>query len=318
MSMNGGPYLCCVLCGIESFLYIRSELRKAHKDWGRSLIVRAAELEQLDLETDPPMWSFFYRAMLDDPKTDHLSISGISPHLMVDRKRHRVMIDSDKALRWNIGFRMANLFETDWNREKRLVIGYVMHPHCWLLVDRFLRHGIVKQDLRAFIQAIEIFWRADRTLWMPDLIHDTSEYPCYDHAAPPFIIRDIQMLITVATNELGKSLRQRARLRSIVANVPLEVIMIVIDTIYESRPPCPERIQDTRNVLEAFQLKLPDSYWQRRCNPILIFEAQDVIKAGTQIDGVYFCLGLHELLLQEDCRILYLVECIKRCISNGT
>ncbi|KAB8201642.1 hypothetical protein BDV34DRAFT_237473 [Aspergillus parasiticus] len=354
MSINGDPYLCCVLCGIESFLYIGSELRKAHKDWGvwaerkvnkrKSLIVPAAELEQLDLETDPPMWSFFYRAILDDPKTDRLSISGISLYLMVDRKKHRLMIDSDKALvfpgpkmayqRWNISFRRANLFETDWNREKGLVIGYAMHPHCWLLVDRFLGHGVVKQDLRTFIQAIEIFWGTDRTLWMPDLIHGTSEYSCYDHAAPwikhncprygagnfnrthmsssPFIIRDIQRLTT------------GARLRSIVANVPVEVIMIIIDTIYESRPPCPERIQDTRNVLEAFQWKLPDSYWPRRCNPSLIFEAQDVIKAGTQIDWVYFCLGLHELLLQEDwyCNsglyfrgwILYLVECIEGCI----
>ncbi|PIG69608.1 hypothetical protein AARAC_002764 [Aspergillus arachidicola] len=177
--------------------------------------------------------------------------------------------------RWNIDFHMANLFETDWNREKSLLIGYITHPHCWLLIDRFLGHGVVKQDLRAFIQAIERFWRADRTLWMSDLIHDTSEYSCYDYAAPwikhnfpryttgnfnrthmsssPFIIRDIQKLMTVATNEHGKPLGQGVRSRSIVANVPVEVIMIIIDTIYESRPPCPERIQDTRNVLEAFQ-----------------------------------------------------------------
>lgn len=266
------------------------------------------------------------------------------------------MIDSDKALilpgptmasqRWNIDFHMANLFGTDWNREKSLLIGYIMHPHCWLLVDRFPGHGVVKQDLRAFIQVIEIFWRTERTLWMPVLIHGTSEYSCYDHAAPwikhncprygagnfnrthmsssPIIIRDIQTLITVATNEHGKPLGQGVRWHSIVANVPVEVIMIIIDTIYESRPPCPERIQDTRNVLEAFQWKLPDSYCPWRCNPSLLFEAQDAIKAGTQIDWVYFCLGLHELLLQEDwyCnsglyfrgRILYLVESIEGCI----
>lgn len=70
--MNGDLYLCCVLCGIESSLYIGSELTKAHKDWGawaarkfnkrKGLIVPAAELEQLDLETDLPMWSCFYRA----------------------------------------------------------------------------------------------------------------------------------------------------------------------------------------------------------------------------------------------------------------
>jgi hypothetical protein len=274
------------------------------------------------------------------------------------RKKPRIMIDSDKALvipgptmarqRWNMDFHMANLFETDRNREKGARIGYVMHPHCWLLVDRFLGHGVVKQDLRAFTQAVEIYWRAaDRTLWMPDLIHDTDDYPCYDNAAPwikqyctryaadfnrihmsesPLIIRDIQALIAMATQEHEKTLGHAVKLHSIVADIPVEIIMMIVDTIYQSRPPCHERIQDTRNVLEAFQWKLPDSYWQRRCNPNLVFEVQDVIKAGTQIDWTYFCLGLHELLLQDDwyCnsglyfrgRILDLIECIRGSLSN--
>jgi hypothetical protein len=274
------------------------------------------------------------------------------------RRNPRIMIDSDKALvipgpkmarqRWNMDFHMANLFETDRNREKGARIGYVMHPHCWLLVDRFLGHGVVKQDLRAFTQAVEIYWRAaDRTLWMPDLIHDTDDYPCYDNAAPwikqycpryaadfnrthmsesPLIIRDIQALIAMATQEHEKPLGHTMKLHSIVADIPVEMIMMMVDTIYQSRPPCHERIQDTRNVLEAFQWKLPDSYWQRRCNPNLVFEVQDVIKAGTQIDWAYFCLGLHELLLQGDwyCnsglyfrgRILDLIECIRGSLSN--
>jgi hypothetical protein len=72
MPIDRDPHVCCVLCGIECALYIGEELKKAHKDWGawaarkfnkrKSLIVPAAELENLDLETDPPMWSFFYRA----------------------------------------------------------------------------------------------------------------------------------------------------------------------------------------------------------------------------------------------------------------
>lgn len=55
---------------------------------------------------------------------------------------------------------MTNCFKTDWNRDKGARIKYVMQPHCWLLVDRFQGHGVVKQDLRALIQAIEIYWRA--------------------------------------------------------------------------------------------------------------------------------------------------------------
>jgi hypothetical protein len=53
-------------------MHIGQELKEAHKDWGawaaqksnkrKSLIVPAAEIEQLDLETDLPMWSCFLRA----------------------------------------------------------------------------------------------------------------------------------------------------------------------------------------------------------------------------------------------------------------
>ncbi|GFF15998.1 hypothetical protein ATEIFO6365_0005018800 [Aspergillus terreus] len=243
------------------------------------------------------------------------------------------MTDPDKAVvfpgplttrpKWTVKFHMANLFETDWNRENGERVRYTMHPHCWLLVGRFLGHDIVKQDLRAFVQAIETYWRADRTLWMPDLRHYTREYACYDNEAPwirqncppcpampldrthvsasPLIIRDIQRLIARAATEHEKSLGHAANLRPTVADVPAEIIMIIIDTIWQSRPPCHERIHDVRSVMEAFQWRLRDSYWQSRCSPNLVFKVQDVIKAGAQIDWACFCFGLHELLLQEDC-----------------
>lgn len=106
---------------------------------------------------------------------------------------HRVIVDPDKAVifpgatlapeRKVVGFHKANMFEEDWNWRNGALIGYSMHPHCWLLVDRFLGHEVVKQDLRAFIRDIKIYWRGEPTLWMPHLIHDPQEYPCYDHAA---------------------------------------------------------------------------------------------------------------------------------------
>ncbi|KAL5366049.1 hypothetical protein BJX96DRAFT_182227 [Aspergillus floccosus] len=372
MSIAREPDVCCVLCGIEVALYDGRELRDAHEAWGtwaaqksnkkKRLIVPASEVEQLDLETDLPMWSCFYRAILDDPKRGRLWLSGISPHIMVDvKKKHRpapIMTDPNKAVvfpgyltarpKWTVNFHVANLFETDWNRENGELVGYIMHPHCWLLVDRFLGHDIVKQDLRAFVQAIETYWRADRTLWMPDLLHYTHDFPCYKNAAPwirqncppcpempmnrthvsssPLIIRDIQRLIARATAEHEKSHGDAAKLRSTVADVPAEIILIIIDTIWQSSPPCHGRIQDVRSVMEAFQWSLRDSYWQNRCSPDLVFEVQDLIKAGTQIDWACFCLGLHELLLQEDwyCnsglyfrgRILNIVECIRYSLSN--
>lgn len=60
-------------CGIEiSLYYARQELQEVHREWriwtarkfnkGKRLVVPAAELEQLDLETETPIWSCFYRA----------------------------------------------------------------------------------------------------------------------------------------------------------------------------------------------------------------------------------------------------------------
>ncbi|GKZ38132.1 hypothetical protein AbraIFM66950_010102 [Aspergillus brasiliensis] len=269
-----------------------------------------------------------------------------------------VMVDSDKAIIFPginlarqkpiVGFQTASILEEDGNRRHGAPIGYVMHPHCWLLVDRFLGHEVVKRDLRAFLRAIEVYWRADLTLWMPDLVHGAAEFPCYDDAAPwikqnlpvyvtgasdrthvsesPLTIPDIRRMITKATQEHEKAHRPDVSLSSIITRIPIEIKIIIIDKIYRSPPPCHERIQNTRNVLEAFQWEMPDSYWQKLCNPTLIFEVEDTIKAGTPIEWAYFCQGLRELLLQKDwyCnnglffrgRILHLTECIKGSLSG--
>ncbi|KAE8370157.1 hypothetical protein BDV27DRAFT_140602 [Aspergillus caelatus] len=299
MFTNKDPRVCCILRGIE-----------------KCLIVPAAELGHLGLGTDPPMWSFYLIAqILGDPKTGRLSLSGISPHIMLETggkcRPAPIMIDSDKALRWNIDSHIANLFEVDYNRANSALIGY------------FLGHGVAKQDL------------PDRTLWMLDLVHDTCDYPYYDNTAPwikqnspsctagisnrthisssRLMTHDIQILVTMATQGHEKPIGHPVELRSIVADISIEILMVIIDTIYHSCPPGHERTFDIRN---------------RCCKLILVFEVQDVIQAGTQINWAYLCLGLHELFLQEDwyCngglyfrgRILYLIECIRGSLSNTT
>lgn len=73
MSIEYNPCLCCIFCGIEiSLFYVGEELREAHREWGawvarksnkgKRLVVPAAELEQLDLETETLIWSCFYCA----------------------------------------------------------------------------------------------------------------------------------------------------------------------------------------------------------------------------------------------------------------
>lgn len=147
------------------------------------------------------------------------------------------------------------------------------------------------------------------------------------HVSGPFMIPDIRRLIPEATQVHEKNRRQNVPLNSIVAHIPLEIRIIIVDMIYQSPPTCYGRVHDTPNILEAFQWRMPISYWQKLCNPTLIFEVQDIIEAGTPIHWAYFCHGLHELLLQEDwyCnsglyvrgRIPHLTERLKECLSES-
>lgn len=232
---------------------------------------------------------------------------------------------------WNADFHMANLFEPDWNREAGERIGYPIHVHCWLLLDRTIGHGIIERNLRAFIQAVEAFWKANKKDWDIWLFHVPNDKRAfYDHgllrrlkcpmdtvgqqsnAVPrqvvdhrpgnPFRIPEIQELITRVTQGPDSALQVGSRgqcCSPTIANVPLEIAVTIVDTIYKSRPNCRERIEDTRNLLDAFQWRLPNTYWQSRCDTQLVFEFDDLIKTGHIVDWVSLCLGLEELLLDE-------------------
>lgn len=141
------------------------------------------------------------------------------------------------------------------------------------------------------------------------------------------MIHDIRRLISEATQVHEKNRRHDGPLNAIVANIPLEIRIIIVDMINRSPPPCYQRILDTRNVLLAFQWRMPVSYWQKLCNPTLIFEVQHIIEAGIPIDWAYFCHRLREILLQKVwyCnsglyfrgRILHLTERLKECLSES-
>lgn len=284
----------------------------------------------------------YFLLVLDDPKTNKLQISGISHGYFgwyprpapVDPNRaviYRGAIREDR--RWNVEFHMANLFEPDWNREAGERVGYPIHVHCWLLLDRFIAHNVIKQNLRLFIQVIEEFWKANKEEWGRWVLHipgdpDPEMDGCYEDGihwlkrqsdvpkpmnirvlddeksrpvhwpANPLRIPDIQELTERVTRSYNHLRLDRHPAKA--ANLPLDIAMIIIDTIYQSQPHSRQRIEDTRNILVAFGWILPNAYWQSRCNPQLVFEVDDLIKAGPVIDWAEFCLGLEELLLDED------------------
>ncbi|KAJ9489150.1 hypothetical protein VN97_g4136 [Penicillium thymicola] len=59
-------------------------------------------------------------------------------------------------------------------------------------------------------------------------------------------------------------------------------------------------VQNTRNLLEAFQWTLPDGYWQKRCDPSLLLEVKELKKTNTQVDWQALGLDLMSLLVEDE------------------
>ncbi|OKL60901.1 hypothetical protein UA08_03221 [Talaromyces atroroseus] len=77
---------------------------------------------------------------------------------------------------------------------------------------------------------------------------------------------------------------------SMVRRVPLEVAMQIVEAAKLSS------IADTRNMLTAFEWRLPDSYWQSKCDMDLIFEYDDLRKTNALVDWQFLALATEELL----------------------
>ncbi|KAL3484489.1 hypothetical protein BJX62DRAFT_248369 [Aspergillus germanicus] len=342
------PYLHCTICGSEVLLR-EPEVIKERADWvalckkrgkakSRSIIVTSAEVEATDFKKHVFGWMHLYRAILDEPATGRVYLSGIDHGSLIDWYPGPVPTDPDRARlsgfvrkesRWNVDFHMVNLFEPDRNREAGRRIGFPAHPHCWLLVDRVIGFAKVLPNLRAYTQAVMAFWPANEGDWDPPTQHLPGTDSCFEqgvfgrredvtphfnsedeaenyfyrldtkgmrdeeleHAlGSPLRTPDIQELMQVAT-------RPRPRTEKVVSRLPVELALMIVDLIWCGRPLCQERIDDTRNTLEAFQWTLPDSYWKKRCEPELVYEVGDLEASGKPVDWAVFCLGLEELMV---------------------
>lgn len=232
---------------------------------------------------------------------------------------------------------MANILEADWNRDGEELIGYTIHVPCWLLLGRIIGHDVIQNNLRCFILAVEGFWRENNSLWETTLIHSDEENECYElgqhwlqdtptiHKQPsegdsdyelpfpsenntkkpwhepgnPYRIPAIRELIEKAC-QVKPDDSYRAFQNPWVSRIPIEIAMMITEIIYRSQKHSQARINDTRNILDAFQWELPGSYWRSRCNPDLVFEIDDLARSGATVNWAYLCLGLEELLLDED------------------
>lgn len=206
--------------------------------------------------------------------------------------------------------------------DKNRQIGYIIHAHCWVLLDRVIGHELIEGNLRVFLNAIRQFWNENHALW--DLIQvedgyvDTF-YPVHrrlrempqttennqtkrvDTFQNPAIVPEIQALINQAVRGCPEKDDHPVRSQHAVAfDLSLEIVIMIVNIIYDNIYYKQSNICDLRNMLTAFQWRLSDSYWQGRCKKDLIFEFDDLIQNNQTVDWQLLTLGTEELFLKDD------------------
>lgn len=220
-------------------------------------------------------------------------------------------------------FWTADILNPDNNKTAPLEqIGYIVHAHCWVLVDRIIGFGLFKANLKIFLIAVEQFWAENAGLWCRapwkyvgyetnsdphpdpdpeawtsetesevlsecDIHGDRHKMPIWEN---PTIVPRIQEIIEQATRESHSDSRPRRTPSSLVSHVPLDIALQIVEMTKLGS------IKDTRNMLAAFEWRLPDSYWKSRCKMDLIFEYADLQKTDSLVDWQFIGLATEELM----------------------
>lgn len=171
-------------------------------------------------------------------------------------------------------FHMANMLQQDRNREKGRQVGYTVHAHCWVLVDRVIGHELMERSLGVFVKAVEKIWKRNSHIWglsqFDDDYDDDSFYTFpaiqerfgrthsirkVDLWLNPVNVPEIHRLIERAIRNGPKddsstllfspSLQQQNQSESSFIQIPLEIAVLIVDTIYEDDSYGQASIQDT-------------------------------------------------------------------------
>ncbi|KAL3490303.1 hypothetical protein BJX62DRAFT_238283 [Aspergillus germanicus] len=328
-------YPHCVICGspVRRDKFSQDEIRP---DWsreirnrhGRCAYTSTADVEATDFSEKRLLWSAWYRALLLDPKPNGTHLSGLAcganreyaPLVPTDSSRARLSSRPKHDNDWNTEFYPGPLFQgvstTAWEGKR---YGYAMHAHSWLLLERTIDLATIERNLDVFCIALRILWnfREYTFNWQVLLNHETNN-ECFDQGI--FGVRKMKMVgINGGTGGASRSLdnarqsaatgtpqaasrlhRKRpvaAKAKSLTTQLPLDVVLEIFDVIYYSSPPCFARINETRNILEAFHWHVPDTYWIKPCNPDLIFEVKDLRASGAPVDWSKLCLDIEALFI---------------------
>ncbi|QKX60448.1 uncharacterized protein TRUGW13939_07593 [Talaromyces rugulosus] len=303
----------CIACGGQTLITIRTDVVfLEHEEWKHftntptredeepdmapSTLVQAKDIESMYIDGEPWMWTTFYRAIIHRLDIDHLGISGITQGFMEFNLAPVPQVPRD-PLKARIGDPYDN------------PIGYLVHAHCWLLVDRVVGMELVDTHLAIFVKAVARFWaenieicwvlpvdncndKIDRQIW--ELEHYEKTDAPSSMWKNPAIVPEIQSIIEKATQTRCTDDRSQHVQPSMVSQIPLEVAIQITDMTKRAS------ISDARNLLTAFGWRLPDSYWKNCSRMDLIFEYNDLDESDHPVDWQLLGLATEELLGDSD------------------
>ncbi|KAK2757026.1 hypothetical protein FQN54_004995 [Arachnomyces sp. PD_36] len=262
------------------------------------------------------------------PYVEHLRVSGITQNgacndvdpVPRDPQKARIGYTRKSNSRDFAQFQLVDMLNPEEGNDRNRQIGYMVHAACWVLLDRVIGHSLVEANLRIFLNALKQFWKENSTLWRyipPDpccsrLVIEEQQVGehgqvkrCLEKAADvwenPLVVPEIRSLIDQAVRGHSKKGNHPPQLQQpAIFDIPLEIAIMIVNTIYDDVDFGQANIDDMRNMLMAFRWTLPDSYWQSRCKKDLIFEYEDLMNSDNQlVDWQLICLGTEELFLKD-------------------
>ncbi|KAH8427547.1 uncharacterized protein LDX57_005260 [Aspergillus melleus] len=320
--------------------------------------MEAKELEEMEFPAHSYVPETFIRAILDKPGHP-LFVSGITQlecssgrndedPVPYDPLKARVGAPARLGNQYFAEYFAANLCGVDRNRAEGRRVGYRMHMPCWVLLCRLVGKQLIEENLDCFVATVKSFWCSEISNWNLKSVEGYygtyrgimpwSErqwiWPRYaggrkpslpepwlraDSRENPGAISDIHQLIRNAS--LVPSQQFAMHGNHPVHNIPLDVAIIIVELIREEPNYDLKGVRTTKNLLTAFGWRLPNTYWQSHCRNCLVFEVEDLIQAGSEVDWQFLCLGLEELIfghrkyfkrgLRNRGRIMQLIERIK-------
>ncbi|KAJ5356138.1 hypothetical protein N7517_010747 [Penicillium concentricum] len=184
-------------------------------------------------------------------------------------------------------------------------IGFIVHAHCWALLNHVIPTTLVEKKMDKFICVAQDYWRDNKSWGSTSSPLRLEKYsgkclgsmPRWKYGSDiyknPLIVSGVQKAIDTAKKYKQRHIQPRC---SNYSNVPLDIAILIAEWICPIDY-TPADVRNTRNMLSAWQWELPDGFWKRWLREEdIIFELEAPREVNYSIDWQSLRLDLMALV----------------------